>query len=129
MTQLQILSGRKAGQTFAVSELPFQIGRLSSAQLSLEDPGVWEKHLQIELDPEDGFFVRNSSPAITSVNGTAIERQRLKNGDTIEVGGAKLRFWISAPKQRDLRLREFATWLGIAALCLLQIGIIYLIAI
>lgn len=128
MVQLQILSGRRAGQWVPLENFPFTVGRGAATALALEEPGVWEKHLQFELDPADGFFVRNSPPAITAVNGNSVEHVRLKNGDIVEAGGAKLRFWLTAPRQPSLRPRELATWAGIVALCLVQLAIIYLIA-
>jgi pSer/pThr/pTyr-binding forkhead associated (FHA) protein len=128
MVQLQILSGRRIGQWVPMDEFPFSVGRGASVALGLDEPGVWEKHFQFELDPADGFFVKNSPPAITTVNGSAVDRVRLKNGDLVEAGGAKLRFWLSAPRQLSLRPREVATWAGIVGLCLLQLAILYFIS-
>lgn len=61
--------------------------------------------------------------ALTLVNGQPIERVRLRNGDLIEWGGVKARFWISPARQAGLRLRETLTWLGLFAFMAAEVGL------
>jgi len=86
---------------------------------------VWEQHLQIDLDPKEGFVASIPSGAFATVNGHPIERAVLRNGDTIEMGAAKIQFWLAAPRQAGLRIREWLTWLAIAVISLGQIWLIY----
>lgn len=125
MVQLQILTGRKAGTTVPVTNLPCQIGRGGSASLTFDDPGVWEKHLELALVGAEGFFLTLHTPALATVNGQPFERVLLRNGDLVEAGEVKLRFWLTPTRQASLRLREVITWLALVALCALQLLIIY----
>ena len=54
-----------------------------------------------------------------------VSRAVLRNGDTIDLGGARLQFWLSDTTQRGLRFREWLTWAGIAAVTLAQVALIY----
>jgi len=107
-----------------MGRFPFTLGRAAGSALSLNDPGVWETHAQIEFDRAEGFSIRNLPPAITRVNEAPVGRVRLKNGDVIELGAARLRFWLSAPRAKSWRLREAATWLAMIALLAVQIALI-----
>ena len=60
-----------------------------------------------------------------AANGQPTERAVLRNGDTIEIGAVKLRFWLSQAKQRGLAVREALFWILVAAVCLGQIAVVY----
>jgi hypothetical protein len=49
----------------------------------------------------------------------------LRNGDLLEMGALKVRFWLSESKQSSMRFREWATWAALALLTLGQIALIY----
>ncbi|HET7624986.1 MAG TPA: FHA domain-containing protein [Verrucomicrobiae bacterium] len=125
MIQLKILSGKTAGALWTARRFPVQIGRAGSADLRLEENGVWENHATLELKRRDGFFLEAHPPATTSVNGKPIERAALRNGDEIEIGSVKLQFWLAEARQRGLRIREISFWAIISLVCLGQIGLIY----
>ncbi len=125
MVQLQILSGKKAGTPWGARRFPVRIGRSASADLQLEDDGVWDQHLQINFNPSDGFVLSAESEALTRVNGQPVQQTVLRNGDAIEIGATKLQFWLSQTRQTGLRFREWLTWAGVAAICLGQIALIY----
>ncbi len=46
---------------------------------------------------------------------------RLRNGDVISFGSAKIQFWLAPAKLRGLKLREFFFWLLLAGLTLAQL--------
>jgi hypothetical protein len=125
MIQLKILSGGKAGTNFVTREFPFVIGRSPGAQLRLEEPGVWDQHLRVELSLQEGFALRVQPSALASVNGEACQSTRLRNGDLIEIGSVKLQFWLSEVDQPSTVWRERCTWIFLAGAVLVQLGLIF----
>ena len=128
MVQFNILTGKKAGTDWVACRFPFYVGRAASEGLSLDDDGVWERHVRIDLRAEEGVITECAQDALVSVNGQRIERTRLRNGDIIEMGSVKLRFGLSPTCQRSLRFRETLTWMALALLCLGQVALIYWLA-
>jgi pSer/pThr/pTyr-binding forkhead associated (FHA) protein len=124
MVQLQVFSGQHAGTTLA-RRFPFVVGRSSTADLCLEQNGIWDRHLELHLQIPDGFLLKAHPQALTSVNGKPVQQVILRNGDLIEVGPLKIQFSLSETRQRGLRTREFLTWFALAALCAGQIVLIY----
>jgi pSer/pThr/pTyr-binding forkhead associated (FHA) protein len=125
MVQLKILSGEKAGTMWVARRFPVRIGRAATADLRLEEDGVWDEHLQLEFKPAEGFVLHAQPKALASVNGQRVEQAVLRNGDAIEIGSLKLQFWLSETRQKGLRWREALIWTGIAAVSLGQIALIY----
>ena len=125
MIQLQISSGEQAGSNVIVSRLPFIIGRAADADLPVNDPGVWDRHFQIEFRREIGFVFTVQSNALAFINGDTVQSGVLRNGDLIELGSARLRFWLAPITQKTLRIREMFTWFSFLALFAAQIGLIY----
>ena len=125
MVQLQVLSGKHAGTATLARRFPFVIGRNSTADLCLEQDGIWDRHLELDLQIPDGFLLKSHPGALTSVNGQSVQQACLRNGDVIDIGPLKNQFWLSETHQRGLRTREFLTWFALAALCAGQIILIY----
>ncbi len=125
MVQLRILSGKKAGTAWVTRRFPVRVGRAASADLQLEEDGVWDQHFQIQLSRTEGFLLHARSEAPALVNGHPTEQAVLRNGDIIELGAVKLQFWLGENSQAGLALREWLTWMGIAAVALGQAGLIY----
>ena len=68
------------------------IGRLRDCDVTLDDVKVSRRHAEVHPDG-DGYLVMDlGSTNGTTVNGFAIDRHRLVDGDLIGVGGATLRF-------------------------------------
>ena len=125
MVQLQVFSGQHACTATLARRFPFVVGRNSTADLCLEQDGIWDRHLELHLQIPDGFLLKAHPLALTSVNGLPVQQTFLRNGDLIEVGPLKIQFWLSETRQRGLRTREFLTWFALAALCAGQIVLIY----
>ena len=123
--QLSILNGKMAGRECVARRFPFRIGRAADAHLALPADGVWDRHLEIHFERDDGFHLRTHPGALVSVNGQSVEQARLRNGDLLELGSIKLRFWLAPAAQLSLRTREVLTWAAWGALLLLQLGLIY----
>ena len=124
MVQLQILSGKQAGTDSVARRFPFRVGRAGSADLCLEEDGIWDQHLELNLITPEGFVLSAQPNALATVNGQRVEQTLLRNGDLIEIGSLKMRFWLSATRQIGLRFREWLTW---GALVLLSIGQVCLV--
>src|SRR3569833_90255 len=124
MVQFKILSGKKAGSLWEARHFPVRIGRAAGANLQIEEPGVWEDHLRVNADPE-GFVLEAQGSALTSINGQPVQRAVLRNGDTIEMGSAKLQFWRSEARQRGQGFREAFVWGVIGLVCFGQIALVY----
>lgn len=124
MIQLRILSGRQAGQSLVVRRFPCALGREAGASLRLDDPGVWEQHASLEFQPPDGISLRARPDAFLLVNGERVQEARLRAGDVLELGAAKISFSLSPVKQRGLRFRETLVWTGLGLLVLAQLALI-----
>jgi pSer/pThr/pTyr-binding forkhead associated (FHA) protein len=125
MVRLEILSGKKAGTAWLARGFPLRIGRSAAADLQLEENGVWEQHLQLELSPAEGFLLKTRPPAVALVNGQPVQQAILHNGDHIDIGSLKMQFWLREAPQRGLQFRERLIWAGVLAISLLQVAIIY----
>jgi FHA domain len=123
--QLHILSGERAGSDVLVPRFPFVIGRGADAGLPMDEPGVWDRHLQIEFQRDNGFTFIVHPNALALINGDTVEAGTLRNGDLIELGSARLRFWLARSTQKTLRVREALTWFALFALFAAQIALIY----
>ncbi|HOK79048.1 MAG TPA: FHA domain-containing protein [Verrucomicrobiota bacterium] len=128
MVLLEVLSGPTTEKAFAARKFPFLIGRSPKSDLRLELGGVWPEHARIEFDRSEGFKVAAAPDALLIVNGTQVQRARLRKGDVLEIGAVKLRFEFSPVRQRGLRLRELSCWLLIAVLFVVQASVMYWLA-
>lgn len=125
MVQLRFLSGRMAGAVWVARHFPVRIGRAASADLRVEEDGVWDQHLVLAFRRDEGFVITAQPEALTTVNGEPVGEAVLRNGDTIEMGAAKLQFWLTDIRQSGVRWREACIWAGIAAIFFAQLGLIY----
>lgn len=125
MIQLHILSGQPAGDTQVVRRFPFRIGRAPENDLCLEAPGVWDRHLTLEFKKSEGFLLHTAPDAFAAINEQPLASARLRNGDIISFGSAKIQFWLAAPRQRRLVFREASVWALLAAVTAFQFFLIY----
>ena len=125
MVLLRILSDPKADGLQAIRRFPFHVGRAPDNDLCLEAAGIWDYHFMLELRPHEGFTLQTFDQAFAAVNDQPQTSARLRNGDVISFGSAKIQFWLAAPRQRGLHLRELSVWLLIAAVTAAQLVLIY----
>ena len=121
MVQLRVLNGSRAGTAFVASRFPVTIGRAGGDDFQVIDPGVWEQHLQLDFQVPDGFRLRRLGQGRASVNGTEFDELVLRNGDVIDLGAAKLQFWLGEVRQSNNRLRESLFWLALAGLVIFEV--------
>jgi pSer/pThr/pTyr-binding forkhead associated (FHA) protein len=124
MIQLDILSGKKAGSQSMARYFPFRIGRAAGNDLQLEDDGIWDQHLVLEFQKQNGFSLECCPNALVTVNGESVRNKILRNGDTITIGSARLQFWLAVAMQRGLSVRENFVW---ALLIFITLGQLILI--
>jgi predicted component of type VI protein secretion system len=124
MVQFQILSGKQAGLLWEARRFPVRVGRAAGNDLQLEDEGVWDEHFQITVDSETGFNLTAHPGAIVALNQAPVPTARLRNGDLITVGAAKLSFRLSGTRQSSLRLREALVWALVVGVSLGQLTLI-----
>jgi pSer/pThr/pTyr-binding forkhead associated (FHA) protein len=125
MVQLKVLSGNMAGAEWLARRFPARIGRSAASDFRLEGDGVWEQHLELGLNPTEGFVVAAHPDALATVNGQPFQQTALRSGDVLEIGSVKLRFWLGETSQRGLRFREWLTWAAFAAIAAGQVWLIY----
>ena len=125
MVQICILSGKTAGDVHVVRRFPFRIGRAAGNELPMDDDGVWDNHLVLEVQKNEGFTVKTISDAFVAINEQPQTYARLRNGDILSFGSAKIQFWLAAPQQRGLRLRELSVWLLLTLVTGFQFFLIY----
>lgn len=121
MIQVRILSGKMAGDTKVVRHFPFYIGRSAENDLCLDEPGVWDAHLTLSLQKREGFILNTAANAFAAVNEQPQTSTRLRNGDIISFGSAKIQFWLAPARLRGLLLREWSVWVLFAAVVAVQI--------
>ena len=72
------------------------VGRGRTADVVIAEPTISRAHAAVGYD-EHGFFVQDlGSTNETQVNGAKVERQRLKDGDRVQMG--KLVIEVSVPE-------------------------------
>ena len=125
MVQLNILSGKTAGRQLVVRRFPFHIGRAADNELALDDDGIWDRHLTLDLQRGKGFTCAAAADALISANGQMIQTSVLRNGDIITLGSVKLQFWLAAARQRAWGPGELLVWLLVAGVIASQFALIY----
>ena len=126
MIQFQILSGKQAGTRWVARRFPVRLGRETGSDLALEEDGVWDRHCELNFDPVQGIVLAVQPNALLTVNQKPVTTpHRLRNGDSIELGSVRLRFWLADPALRGSKLREWFVWTLIAAMCLGQVALVY----
>jgi pSer/pThr/pTyr-binding forkhead associated (FHA) protein len=95
---LKIEQGPDAGAMADLSPGGVYVLGRDGADLALHDAKVSRRHAEIGLYGPDAFIVRDlASTNGTRVNGRRVsDRQKLKNGDLIEVGETAIRFTVIA---------------------------------
>jgi pSer/pThr/pTyr-binding forkhead associated (FHA) protein len=124
MIQFKILSGKQAGHIVVARRFPFQLGRATTADLSLSEPGVWERHASLRCLPDEGFSLDAEGDALVVVNGATVKNVILRNGDVVDLGGAKIQFWLSDVRSRNQRLRAGLVWAGLLLFLCFQLALI-----
>jgi len=118
---IEIVAGDLEGsRIFALDRLPVSVGR-HSGECLIDRTGVWDRHLVLSRDAEGWIVATPHGEAAVFRGGEQLgSATRLKNGDCLDLGSASLRFRISSPRQRTLRMLEMFTWSGLIMLVVAQ---------
>ena len=80
------------GRRVALTEEAATIGRLPDCAVPLSDPQVSRHHAEVRRGPEGFRVVDLGSTNGTTVNGTVVGEQMLRDGDEIGVGNTAIRY-------------------------------------
>lgn len=125
MIQLQILDGKLAGRVWVARQFPVRVGRTRHAHVCLEEPGVWNDHLELRFDPQRGIIAFARPEAPVRINDEPVQEAVLRNGDVLQVGGVRLRFGLSEVRPRLFRVREALVWGALVLVTAAQIALFY----
>jgi diguanylate cyclase (GGDEF)-like protein len=94
--RLIVVSGMLLGQQIELFDVPIVIGRSADCAIALPHPSVSRNHCRIWRD-SDGFWIEDcGSTNHTYLNGAAIARTRLSDGDQITVGSNAIKFFVGS---------------------------------
>ena len=124
MVLIHILSGSRSGEKCAVGRFPCVIGRAADDQIRIPDPGVWDRHLELAISPSHQITFKANPHSFAVINGAARPEGSLMNGDLLELGAVRLRFWLADSTQCSFNAGELMIWLSIPAISLFQLALI-----
>ncbi len=90
--QLVIAEGKESGREFAFDQLEVVIGRTSECDVILYEAGVSRRHARIFADGPAFFIEDLGSSNGTKVNGAAVKKHELREGDAIGLGPVLFNF-------------------------------------
>ncbi|HCV99173.1 MAG TPA: hypothetical protein DGJ56_07750 [Verrucomicrobiales bacterium] len=123
--RIERLDGDATKEQIEARRFPFKLGQAKDCHHRIDAKGVWPHHLTLEDAGEKGIVANHQPEATLLVNGATVAKSvRLQNGDVIELGAAKLRFWLAPLGQAGQRKVEFAIWATLGILTLGQVGLI-----
>ncbi len=123
--QLHITAGKMACQYYPANTFPLTIGRGTACNLQMTDSGIWEQHLEIDVDRQYHLLIRCNPETTAMINGEPLrETQTLRNGDQIEIGTGKIQFWLGNVRQKNLHNHETIMWVLLGILTLAEITLI-----
>jgi len=128
MVKFRFLSGKMAGHSIEASHFPFTLGRSAKMDFRMEEPGVWDEHAELRLEANDTFALTLKAGAKGSLNGQPVEKAILRNGDTLELGGAKLQFYLAETQLKDWSWPERLLWSFVGFVVVSQILLFYWIS-
>jgi diguanylate cyclase (GGDEF)-like protein len=103
---MMVLAGPIMGARIVLTGAPTIFGRSSDCDVSIPDDGVSQKHLEVALNPDGGFILRD----LDSLNGTLVNGEKMPKGgtqplvpgDRILIGHTPMRFLLYTPAEDDL---------------------------
>ena len=109
-----------------VSHWPFVIGRGASADIQLDLPGVWERHIALDQAENGEIHFSCLDQAEVWLNGKSVcDHGRLIPGDRVTMGPFSWRLELAAPPLKKGRLMEGVVCLLIISAFISEIWLIY----
>ena len=123
--RLERVDGNTAGNSIESRCFPFTLGQAKSCDLQIVAKGVWDTHLRLDNAGEKGITATPCSDALFIINGVSQGKTvRLKHGDLMGLGAAKLRFWFAPISQVDRQASEALIWVALLLLGMGQVAVI-----
>jgi hypothetical protein len=123
--RLERVDGIAAGDPIEARRFPFTLGQAKSCDFQIVAKGVWDTHLILDNAGEKGITATPISDALIMINGVSQGKTvRLKHGDLLGLGAAKLRFWLAPLGQTDRSVSEALIWIALLLLVLGQVAAI-----
>lgn len=124
MLLLQLRSGSETPRQKVITDFPFTIGRSAAANLLLQSPGVWDRHLTIGLDPGTRRFSFKSQPgAVVFQNRDRAEEGFIANGDLFQLGNSEIVITLAPASQHPLHIPEWTTWGVLILVVLVEVAL------
>jgi len=83
---LVMTKGPQAGREFRLNLDETTLGRAAENDILLDDPTVSRYHAKVRREEEDFYLYDMAATNPTLVNGQAITRHLLQEGDQVEIG-------------------------------------------
>ena len=94
--ELEIAGDRRR---LEINKSPFTIGRSDKCEATISDWRISRLHTQIVVEGADHFIVDAGSKHGTFLNGSRVDRQKLKNGDVVTLGAPGIKIIFQAGAQ------------------------------
>jgi len=99
--RLIVVSGVMLGHQVPLGDTPVFVGRSSECALAVPHPSVSRQHCRIWLD-EGRYLIEDlGSTNRTFVNGNAVTRAELRDGDQIMVGSNAIKFFVGSSAEAE----------------------------
>jgi two-component system, cell cycle response regulator len=85
-----VLAGSNLGKMFKIDADEVIIGRSSDATIRLDDDGISRKHARVFLEAAELWIEDLKSANGTIINGERVDRQKLRDGDKLQVGATTI---------------------------------------
>ena len=93
--------------------------------MRLKEKGIWDRHVELDLDRDGSFLLRPTSEGSTLINDEPLkEKHKLANGDIIILGDTKVQFFIGPARQRLFDTREALCWMVLMAFVAIQVWLV-----
>jgi two-component system, cell cycle response regulator len=85
-----VLAGSNLGKMFKIEGEAVTIGRSSECKIRLEDDGISRKHARVFMQGRELWIEDLKSANGTIINGQPIAKQKLRDGDKLQVGATTI---------------------------------------
>lgn len=124
MVQFEVFRSGQKPVVHPVAALPCRIGRSGKCGLRLQEPGIWEEHVELSQGADDSFQISRVGEGSLILNGESRDDGRLVNGDTIELGATKLRFWLTPVRPRSQVAGDWMFWALVSTVLIAMVGLL-----
>jgi pSer/pThr/pTyr-binding forkhead associated (FHA) protein len=99
---IQLMDGQRSGEILPLISNSVTIGR-SAGEILLEDTEVSGRHCTVQMNSGELIIIDHSSRNGTFLNGRRVDRNRLRAGDTLQIGQSVFRIveWPETPNFVD----------------------------